>query len=180
VLKLILPTSKFEVSYRDYIDELGDEERYPFPLDFDHRNFAEMLARIEGFRSGEAVPAGMVQSSTYWLIDNDQILGCSNIRHRLNQQIEHAGGHIGLSIRPSHRGKGLGKILLNMSLKKAQTLGIDDIHIHCYSNNHSSRAMIEACGGVLSSTVQDGDAVVCRYLINDSTLSTQTSSGAPS
>ena len=168
VLKLDLPNPKFESSYRDYIDELGDEERYPFPLDFDHTDFLGMLDRIEGFRSGETVPVGMVSSSTFWLIDNNEILGCTNIRHTLNEQIEHAGGHIGLSIRPSYRGKGLGKILLNMSLNNARELGINEVHIHCHSTNSSSKAMIESCGGVLDSTVKVGDEEISRYLISPS------------
>lgn len=98
--QLILPTAKLKASYDAYISELGSEERYPFPLDFDHSDFAAMLARIEGIRNGTQVPDGFVQSSTYWMVDGDEIIGCTNIRHRLNAQIEHCGGHIGLSIRP--------------------------------------------------------------------------------
>lgn len=49
-MKLILPSAKYQASYCAYIDELGDEERYPFPLDFDYQDFGAMLARIEAFR----------------------------------------------------------------------------------------------------------------------------------
>jgi len=170
VLKLELPNLELESSYRDYIEELGDEERYPFPLDFDHSDFLAMLERVEGFRTGAKVPAGMVSSTTYWLVDDNEIMGCTNIRHRLNKQIAHAGGHIGLSIRPSYRGKGFGKILLNMSLDKARALGIKEVHIHCHATNSASKAMIESCGGALDSTVKVGDEDISRYLIRASSL----------
>ncbi|SFR42085.1 Predicted acetyltransferase [Pseudidiomarina maritima] len=163
--RLILPNERLKSSYEAYIDELGDEERYPFPLDFDHCDFAAMLARIEGVRTGTAVPAGFVQSSTYWMVDGDEIIGCTNIRHRLNAQIEHCGGHIGLSIRPRFRGKGLGKALLLMSLGKARELGIEVAHIHCHTHNEASKAMIEACGGQLHSEVEVDGELINRYRI---------------
>lgn len=163
--RLILPTDRLKTSYAAYINELGDEERYPFPLDFDHSDFAAMLARIEGIRNGTQVPDGFVQSSTYWMVDGDEIIGCTNIRHRLNAQIEHCGGHIGLSIRPQFRCKGLGNTLLLLSLKKARELGIDVAHIHCHSHNHASKAMIEACGGQLHSELQVDAELISRYRI---------------
>ncbi|RWU08001.1 GNAT family N-acetyltransferase [Pseudidiomarina gelatinasegens] len=165
MLKLIIPNARLQASYIDYIEELGSEERYPFPLDFDHRDFAAMLARVEGFRTGASVPPGFVQSSTFWLVEGNEILGCTNIRHRLNAQIEHCGGHIGLSIRPAFRGKGLGKALLEFSLDKARELGITNIHIHCHTDNAASRAMIEACGGILDSQIEVDGSHVSRYLI---------------
>lgn len=163
--QLILPTSRLKASYDNYIDELGSEERYPFPLDFDHRDFEAMLASIEGIRTGNCVPEGFVQSSTFWMVTGHEIVGCTNIRHRLNAQIERCGGHIGLSIRPTFRGKGLGKELLMLSLAKAKELGIARVHIHCHSENNASRAMIEACGGLLDSQIEVDGGHVSRYLI---------------
>ncbi len=163
MLNIIQPELSFKESYNAYIKELGDEERYPFPLDYDHSNFESMLKRISGLSTGLSIPEGMVQSSTYWLIDNHEIIGCTNIRHYLNKEIEHCGGHIGLSIRPSHRGLGLSKTLLTMSIEKARELGVKTIHIHCHTNNAASKAMIEACGGVLHSKVLVGDEEISRY-----------------
>jgi len=40
---LIKPCADFKASYDGYIRELGDEERYPFPLDFDHSDFPALL-----------------------------------------------------------------------------------------------------------------------------------------
>ncbi|OZB04007.1 MAG: GNAT family N-acetyltransferase, partial [Idiomarina sp. 34-48-12] len=39
-------------------------------------------------------------------------------------------------------------------------------HIHCYTKNLASRAMIEACGGVFHSEINDNGSLVSRYLID--------------
>lgn len=167
-MELILPSAKYQVSYRAYITELGDEERYPFPLDFDHKDFRAMLARIEAFRQGQNLPEGYAASTTYWLIDQDELIGVSNLRHYLTPQIEHAGGHIGLGVRPCYRGKGLGKRLLQLTLEQAQQRGMREIHIHCEKNNAASAAMIIANGGQLHSEITDSahDSTIQRYRIH--------------
>lgn len=174
-MKLILPSAKYEASYCAYITELGDEERYPFPLDFDHHDFNAMLARIEAFRQGQNLPEGYAASTTYWLIDQDELIGVSNLRHYLTPQIEHAGGHIGLGIRPSYRGQGLGTLLLKLTLEQAQQRGIHEVHIHCEKTNPASAAMIIANGGKLHSEIADNrhSSTIQRFRIHlaQSTLS---------
>lgn len=164
--QLVLPSAKFEFSYRSYIRELGNEERYPFPLDFDHSDFAAMLRKLNDFHQGANIPEGFVPSTTYWLIINNELIGVTNIRHYLNERIRHAGGHIGLGIRPSARGQGFGNLLMQRSIEKAQALSINPVHIHCYNDNLASAQTIIRNGGVLDSEIEDGSKVVQRYLVN--------------
>lgn len=164
-MKLILPCATYEASYREYIEELGDEERYPFPLDFDHTNFAQMLQRNDDFANGRNLPEGFVQSTTLWLVEDGNLLGVTNIRHHLNDKIRHCGGHIGLGIRPSRRGQGLGKHLMALSIERARELGNQEVHIHCHTHNQASANMILACGGELDSQITVGDEHVSRYLV---------------
>lgn len=107
---LIRPNHEYEASYREYIRELADEERYPFPLDFDYLDFPALLDRLADFEAGRKLPAGYVASSTYWLVESGDIIGVSNLRHSLNEEIRRCGGHLGLGIRPTHRGRGLGNL----------------------------------------------------------------------
>ncbi|MEM1263723.1 MAG: GNAT family N-acetyltransferase [Pseudomonadota bacterium] len=164
---LIQPCLDYESSYRSYIDELGDAERYPFPLEFDHDNFPALIERLDNGAKGIGLPKGFVPSSTYWLIEQAEIVGVSNLRHRLNDALRAAGGHIGLGIRPSCQGRGLGKKLLAMTLAEARIRGIADVHVHCMKDNRASAGMILANGGILDSetTLVDTDAVVQRYVI---------------
>jgi predicted acetyltransferase len=165
-VQLVLPTKEYEQSYREYIEELGDEERYPFPLDFDHSDFSKLLAKLEGFRNGIDLPDGFFPATTYWLIDGSEILGVSNLRHYLNERIRYAGGHIGLGIRPTCRSNGLGSFLLKLTLERAAERGIDPVHVHCHKHNEPSARMIIANGGSLESEINDDGEVVQRYVVN--------------
>ncbi len=66
---LIQPNLEYEASYRAYLLEVGDEERYPFPLDFDHSDFSSLLDRLDDFQAGRNLPAGYVASSTFWFME---------------------------------------------------------------------------------------------------------------
>ncbi len=165
-MKLIKPTIDHQDSYLSYIEELGEEERYPFPLDFDHSDFSAWLKRVAEFEQGIELPLGYVPSSTYFMVKDGEILGVSNLRHVMNDALLEAGGHIGLSTRPSLRGQGLGIELLQLTLTEANQLDINEVHIHCYHDNPASAKMIEACGGVLDSEFKPDDGpVVLRYVI---------------
>jgi len=168
-VELVRPIEKYENSYRAYIAELGDEERYPFPMDFDHRDFPSLLHRLSDFENGRNLPEGFVPSSTYWLVENGELVGVSNLRHFLNERIINAGGHIGLGIRPQARGRGLGILLLSLTIAEARKKGIGELHIHCHKHNTASAKMIIANGGVLISEIQDAGSagLIQRYIVSD-------------
>ena len=152
-MELIKPHARYEASYQRYIQELGNEERYPFTLDFDHEDFPALLEQLARYEQGIDLPKNKVPSSTYWLVHDNELIGVTNLRHVLNDEIREIGGHIGLGIRPSYRGKGLSKLLLDMTLVKALEKGIHEVLIHCYKHNLASSRMIAACGGKLDSEV---------------------------
>ncbi|MFA0791985.1 GNAT family N-acetyltransferase [Microbulbifer echini] len=164
-MKLVTPSAQYEHSYRRYIEDLGNEERYPFPLDFDHADFAALIDRLEDFASGNHLPDGYVPSTTLWLVEGSELVGVTNIRHYLNDAIAHCGGHIGLGIRPSFRGKGLGKLLMELSINRLRIMGAEPIHIHCHKDNSASANTIKACGGTLQSEVEVDGYTVQRYLV---------------
>lgn len=167
--QLVTPSAHYESSFRAYINELGNEERYPFVLDLDATNFQDYLAELERFRLGINLPDGYVDSATFWLIEDDELVGVANLRQRLNTAIAHVGGHIGLSIRPSARGKGLSTLLLKWVCEVASERRIGEkgqLFVHCYEHNVASQNMIISVGGYLDSTVSVGDVNVCRFIID--------------
>ena len=91
---LIKPTVKYQTSYRGYINQLGDSEPYPFPLDYAHDDFNALVARLNDFSSGKGLADGMVPNSTFWLIEDSEIVGVSNIRHRLTDKLNLLGGQL--------------------------------------------------------------------------------------
>ena len=164
---LIRPGLEYESSYRSYIRELGEEERYPFPLDFEHADFPALVRRLHNLSEGIGVAEGFVASTTFWLVDGGDIVGISNLRHHLNARIEHRGGHIGLGVRPSCRGQWLGNKLLALTIHEARVRGIGEIHIHCLKSNLASARMIVRNGGMLHSEVMDDglEGAIQRYRV---------------
>ena len=164
---LVFPSLEYEQSYGAYIVELGDEERYPFPLDFEHYNFVVLLQRLDDFENGVNIPEGFVPSSTFWLVEGGELIGVANLRHFLNERIRHCGGHIGLSIRPSYRGMGLSNVLISLTIQEARKRGIGVLSIHCHKDNKASARMIISNGGVLDSEIEEGEPAktVQRYVV---------------
>lgn len=152
-------------THQDYICALGDEERYPFVLDYDADDFPAYLQRVKKLESGVGVPPGGAPSTTFWLFRHKELIGVSNLRHTLTPELALAGGHIELSIKPGFRRTGAGEYLLRQSLIEAASKGIDIAHIHCYEENKACSALIRRCNGVLHSTIGYGGKTVSRYQI---------------
>lgn len=164
---LLPPSFAYEGSYRDYIAELGAEERYPFQMDLPHSDFSALLERLRDFSDGNRIPSDYVRTSTYWLVDGAELIGVSSLRPHLNKELAECGGHIGLGIRPSYRGRGLGTTLLGLTLREAWRIGMGDVHVHCHKGNQASVRMIRANGGLLHSETSAGDpgVTVQRYVV---------------
>lgn len=116
-------------------------------------------------KKGQYLQEGHVANITYWLVDDNEIIGVSNLRPQLNAQIQHCGGHIGLGIRPSRRRQNLGTQLLQLTIQEAWKLGLTQLHIHCYKSNLASAKMIQANNGSLDSEITL-DQVIQRYVLN--------------
>lgn len=61
---LIKPCKALQSSCCEYIAELGDDERYPYPLDLDHSNFRSRIHTLTQYSKGEDLPDWMVPNST--------------------------------------------------------------------------------------------------------------------
>ncbi len=97
----------------------------------------------------------------------------------MNEEIHRCGGHIGLGIRPSQRGRGLGAELMSLTIMEAWKRGIDEVHIHCHKSNSASAKIIESNGGVLHSEIEDGDStrIIQRFVIRTSTDGSNSDAG---
>ena len=77
------------------------------------------------------------QFSTYCLINQAIALGFLNLRLRLNEGLLNYAGHIGYSIRPSARGKGLAKEQLRQGLQVAKSKNIKRVLVTCDGDNEA-------------------------------------------
>ncbi|MDD5938235.1 MAG: GNAT family N-acetyltransferase [Clostridiales bacterium] len=55
---------------------------------------------------GIGLPPGFVPATSYFLWEDDRLVGLFRLRHTLNQTLREGAGHIGYSIAPEYRGKG--------------------------------------------------------------------------
>ena len=118
---------------------------------------AEGFARYVAWRLDSALEDsprthGHVPCTYFWVVDDaepDTYLGTASIRHRLTPFLHELGGHVGYSVRPSARRRGVATQALRLLLPHAASLGIDPVLVTCDVDNVGSAKVIEANGGVL-------------------------------
>jgi predicted acetyltransferase len=96
-------------------------------------------------------PTGHVPCTFFWVVDDrapDTYLGSVSVRHVLTPSLMDHGGHIGYSVRPSARRKGIATEALRLALPEAAALGIDPALLTCHVSNAVSARVIETNGGV--------------------------------
>ena len=170
-LKFEEPHSDLQDSYRSLVREFVDrgEPLVPFPLAFPNDDFSAFLARLAGCRRGEGIPTGFVPHSTYWLVRNgEEVVGVSNLRHRLTDALRLEGGHVGYGIRPSARRLGFATELLRHTLDRARAMKLPEVLLTCSKSNEPSVRTILRNGGVFMSEglIPSRGDVIQRYRIS--------------
>ena len=130
--------------------------------DTENFSYEDWLESNQNQEMGINLPEGWVPAIQLVAFSGKgQALGFLNLRLRLNNFLLEKGGHIGYSIRPSERGKGYAKETLCQGLQVAKEKNIKKALVTCSVNNHASRAVILANGGLIED-VRNG---VERYWI---------------
>ena len=98
---------------------------------------------------------------------DNKLVGMTIIRHSLEKTNFLTGGHIGVSVRPSERGKGYGFKILELALKECEKLGIKNVLMSCRKDNIASLKNIQKIGGEFENEVLSSKGNLCeRYWIN--------------
>ena len=98
---------------------------------------------------GQSLGDGWVPCSTWFWESEGVLQGVINVRHRLTPRLEEMGGHIGYSVAPSHRRKGVATAMLREVLAHCRALAIRRALLTCNAANEASARTIESNGGVL-------------------------------
>jgi predicted acetyltransferase len=128
--------------------------------------YLEWLAYTLDNERAETAEHGVVPSHTYFFMSGQRILGAVNVRHQLTKSSYIDSGHIDYGIRPSERGKGYAKIMLELTLKLAKQLGLTTVVLAIAKGNVRSAKTAISCGAVLANEVVVKKVVIQRYYIS--------------
>jgi predicted acetyltransferase len=160
-VKLAAPDARFKRSFLEALDEFPvDEEAIVSERRMATADYEEYVRLAEAWSQGNELPSGWVAATTRWLVDGDEYIGTTNIRHQLSDYLLRIGGHIGYAIRPARRRQGNGTEICRLALDEARLLGLDRVLITCDDTNLGSRKIIERNGGVLEDVVKQPDSNV--------------------
>lgn len=131
-------------------------------------DFEDYLRRMQILASGENIPADDVPRNTYFLFCDGKIIGRSEIRRQLNDELWLIGGHLGADIRKSERKKGFGALILKLTLEKAKELRFERVLVTCDKRNIASAKTIEKCGGVFDKEIlhEETGTIYLHYWFN--------------
>jgi uncharacterized protein YhfF/predicted acetyltransferase len=95
------------------------------------------------------------------------MVGCMQVHHVLNEQMQKYTGHVGYSVRPSERRKGYATRMLAKAKDYLTSFGFSEIGVSCMTDNEASRKAIIANGGEMIETVylKEDDVNLERYVI---------------
>ena len=115
-----------------------------------HDYCAELVSTIEVVAdTRQPTSDGIVHADSYWVTEDQIVIGFLQLRHTLIDYLREAGGHIGYSIRPSYRRRGHATRALGLALDRARVLELDRVLVTCDDDNLASVKTIESWGGVL-------------------------------
>jgi predicted acetyltransferase len=151
-LRLIAPEIELQNEFEQMIAEYlqAGEKRYKVIQMAVRAGFKNYIHRLQKSARAPDDQHQRFQQFTFWMTDfNSRIIGTCQLRPQLTPGLEHEGGNISYSIRPSERGKGLGTRILALTLEKARALGLEQLLITCDQENIASARIIEKNEGVL-------------------------------
>lgn len=169
-MKLVPPTVALRSSFLDSLEEWegGLKHGAGIKEHYDLENEADFQAWVEGLRAEESTPfrPDWVPCSYFWMVEDDQFAGTIALRHELNDFLLNYGGHVGYSVRPSFRRRGLAKAAVGEIKTIAKDMGIDRLLIMCEEDNAASQGVIVSNGGVLEDirVDPDGDRLLRHWI----------------
>ena len=108
-----------------------------------------LIERFDAQHQGKGLAPGRVPSTTWFWEDAGQLHGVISVRHRLTPKLEEFGGHIGYSVAPSSRRRGVATAMLRSALGRCHPLGVTRALLTCDADNRGSARAIELNGGKL-------------------------------
>jgi len=127
--------------YQDFLNECFEDGIIKYAIAV--KNPKLFLKKVIADSQNENIAEKSPRTSTYFYIENEEILGAIRYRHGTNAFIERVIGHAGYETKPSARGKGVARSMLSWLQRNVLR---DNIIITCETDNIASQKVIESCG----------------------------------
>ena len=151
-MQLSEPAIALMSSYVAFLDELAARGERVWPARPEPTETPEAFVdRL--LRAKEEPDPARVPQTTYWATEGQIVVGQIGLRHRLNAALAEFGGHVGYTVRPSYRERGIAKEMLRQVLQTPRARGIGKLLLTCAPDNVASNRTILANGGVLERTI---------------------------
>lgn len=116
-------------------------------------NPAEWLAFCRQLDNPATTPPNWVPMTQFVCLRGRKIVGMIQVRRELNDFLREYAGHIGYSVRPDERKKGVATWMLQNVLPYCRDIGLTRVKVACEPWNDGSRKTILHGGGVYAKTV---------------------------
>jgi predicted acetyltransferase len=151
-LRLARPSLDLVASYLDFLREVGAHGERVWPARPEPTETPEsFVARLLQWEASPEPP--LLPQTTYWATMGEVVVGHIGLRHRLNAELAELGGHIGYTVRPSYRRRGLATEMLRQVLRTETAREMGRVLLTCAPDNVASNRTIRANGGVLERTI---------------------------
>jgi len=151
-VQLTRPAVALVSSYLALLDEIAAGGERVWPARPEPPEMPEsFVARL--LRAEVAPEPPKVPQTTYWATVDGEVVGQIGLRHRLNAELAELGGHIGYTVRPTYRGRGIAREMLRQVLRTPKAQEIGRLLLTCAPDNVPSNRTIQANGGVLERTI---------------------------
>lgn len=122
----------------------------------ERQDFDDALDCLIANSKGERLPDGYVPATTYFLWNDDTIVGQFQLRHYLCESLINGSGHIGYYIAPEYRGKCYATSGLALLLREARNIvPEDEIYLHVFKYNPASLRVMLKNGGTIRAENND-------------------------
>ena len=143
-MNLEIPSERFRRSYLEADQEyVAAGSLWPGKLIATDESFGPMVEKLAAARASGAL-------LELWLVEGDDYFG--KIQLRASGEPD----HIGVSIRPSARQRGLAKQAVELARPHILALGVDTVSIICEAKNIPACALVAAFGGEMTEELPDG------------------------
>ena len=148
-----------------FLLDFDDHGEMNIPAYFASRDWSHerIIDTFMAWSKGELLAENWTPCFTFFAEEEGELCGVYNIRNLGLGGLERWSTHVGYSVRPSYRGRGLATAMLKDACGFARSFGMKCLELTCDAENIASRRVIEKNGGVLVDTYPEEGRITQRF-----------------